>query len=119
MIVVFSKGRRNPEHGDAGLQPERTDLAWGRTTMAMTVVAAIFLRWMPHHGWFIGVIVAATVLTSFAMKLTQQRRYTRAVLGINAESMRADVMATMSVSAAVVILAGLGIYTVLYLPLHP
>lgn len=83
--------------------------------MAMLVTAAIFLRWMPHHGWFVGVIVAAAALTALAIKLTQQRRYNRAAKGINHERMRADVMATMSVSVAVTILAGLGIYTVLYL----
>ncbi|QCO96454.1 DUF202 domain-containing protein [Arthrobacter sp. 24S4-2] len=60
-------------HGDSGLQPERTDLAWGRTTMAMVVAAAVFLRWLPHHGWFVGTLVAAATVTAHAINFTQKR----------------------------------------------
>lgn len=37
-------------HGDPGLQPERTVLAWGRTTLTLVTASAIFLRWIPEHG---------------------------------------------------------------------
>ncbi|RAX43776.1 hypothetical protein DQ354_18865 [Arthrobacter sp. AQ5-06] len=107
------------QHGDSGLQPERTDLAWGRTTMAMVVTAAIFLRWMPHHGWFVGTLVAAAVVTALAINVTRKRRYQRAVRGINQESMVPDVASTAAVAASVVLLALLGIYTVIFLPLEP
>ncbi|MBT2551032.1 DUF202 domain-containing protein [Arthrobacter sp. ISL-65] len=108
-----------PGHGDAGLQPERTDLAWGRTTLSMLVAAAIFLRWLPHHGWFVGALVAAAIITATSINLTRQRRLHRAIHGINQESMPPDVTSTASVAASVVILALLGIYTVLFLPLNP
>lgn len=106
-----------PTHGDAGLQPERTDLAWGRTAMSMVVAAAIFLRWMPHHGWFVGTLVAAAVATALAINLTRKRRFHRAIHGMQQERMTADVAVTATVATSVVILAALGIYTVLFLPL--
>ncbi|MDI3196267.1 DUF202 domain-containing protein [Pseudarthrobacter sp. AL07] len=107
------------QHGDSGLQPEPTGLAWGRTTMAMVVAAAVFLRWMPHHGWFVGTLVAAAVVTAVAIKVTRKRRFQRAVRGINQESMAPDVASTAAVAASVVLLALLGIYTVVFLPLEP
>lgn len=106
-----------PTHGDPGLQPERTDLAWGRTTLSMLVAAAIFLRWLPHHGWFVGTLVAAAVVTALAINLTRKRRFHRAIHGIQQESMPPDIASTAAVAVSVVILAVLGIYTVLFLPL--
>lgn len=102
-----------PKHGDTGLQPERTDLAWGRTTMSMVVAAAIFLRWMPHHGWFVGTLVAAAVVTALALNLTRKRRFHRAIHGIQQERMTPDIASIAAVATSVVILAALGIYTVL------
>ncbi|MFJ5699655.1 DUF202 domain-containing protein [Arthrobacter sp. NPDC093139] len=110
--------RDTQTHGDAGLQPERTDLAWGRTTMSMMVAAAIFLRWMPHHGWFAGTLVAAAVLTALAINLTRRRRLHRAIRGIQQDGMAPDIASTAAVAASVVVLAVLGIYTVLFLPLE-
>ncbi|MET3812554.1 DUF202 domain-containing protein [Arthrobacter sp. UYEF3] len=107
-----------PTHGDAGLQPERTDLAWSRTTLAIIVAATIFLRWMPHHGWFVGTLVAASILTALAIHLTRKRRVHRAIYGIKQESMPPDITSTAAVAASLVVLALLGIYTVLFLPLN-
>ncbi len=85
----------------------------------MVVAAAVFLRWMPHHGWFVGTLVAAAVVTALAINVTRKRRYQRAVSGINQESMAPDVASTAAVAASVVLLALLGIYTVIFLPLEP
>ncbi|MDQ0618164.1 DUF202 domain-containing protein [Arthrobacter globiformis] len=111
--------RHRPRHGDGGLQPERTDLAWGRTTLSMVVAAAVFLRWLPHHGWFVGTLVAAAILTATAINFTRKRRFHRAIHGINHEHMPPDIASTTAVAASVVILSLLGIYTVLFLPLNP
>ncbi|MFC7846953.1 DUF202 domain-containing protein [Arthrobacter sp. NPDC057388] len=108
-----------PTHGDAGLQPERTDLAWRRTTLSLVVAAAIFLRWIPHHGWFVGALVAAAILTAAAIHFTRKRRFHRAVRGINNSHMPPDLGSTAAVATSVIILALLGIYTVLFLPLEP
>jgi hypothetical protein len=81
--------------------------------MAMVIAAAIFLRWMPHHGWFVGTLVAAAGVTALAINVTRKRRVRRAVRGIYQESMPPDLTSTAAVAASVVIL---GIYTVLVLP---
>lgn len=105
-----------PIHGDPGLQPERTDMAWGRTTLSLTVAAIVFLRWMPHHGWFVGTLVAASTVTALAINLGRRRRFHRAVQGINQEVLAPDVASMAAVAGSVVVLAGLGIFTVLLLP---
>ncbi|MDQ0864510.1 DUF202 domain-containing protein [Arthrobacter globiformis] len=107
-----------PIHGDPGLQPERTDMAWGRTTLSLTVAAAIFLRWMPDHGWFTATLVAAAIVTALAINLTRKRRFHRAINGIKGEAITADVASTAAVAASVIILAALGICTVLLIPLE-
>ncbi|WP_370526081.1 DUF202 domain-containing protein [Pseudarthrobacter sp. NBSH8] len=36
LLHVYGLAQNSPpRHGDAGLQPERTDLAWSRTTLSM------------------------------------------------------------------------------------
>ena len=105
-------------HNDPGLQPERTDLAWRRTALTLITAACILLRWMPHYGWFVGTLVAASLLAALGIALTQRRRYHRAADGIGGAAMTANVRATAAIAACVVVLAALGIYTVLYLPLQ-
>ena len=110
--------RHLPRHDDTGLQPERTDLAWGRTTLSLVVAAAIFLRWLPHHGWFIGTLVAAAIFTTMGISISRKRRYRRAVHGIRDEAIAPDTASTAALAASVVTLSLLGIYTVLFLPLE-
>lgn len=105
-----------PAHLDPGLQPERTSLAWGRTTLTTVVAAAIFLRWTPHHGLFTGVLIALTLLAALVINGTQRARYHRAVHGIANETIHADVVAVLFTSLTVVALAALGIFTVVFLP---
>jgi hypothetical protein len=85
----------------------------------MVVAAAVFLRWLPHHGWFVGTLVGTAILTATAINFTRKIRFHRAVHGINQEHMPPDVASTAAVAASVVILSLLGIHTVLFLPLNP
>lgn len=73
---------------------------------------------MPLYGWFAGVLVATAALTALGIMLARRHRYRRAIHGISQERMRVDVRPALFLSVAVVVLAALGIYTVLYLPLH-
>lgn len=100
------------------MQPERTDLAWRRTSLALVVAAAVFLRWLPHYGWFVGTLIAASIGSALSTNVTREARYYRAVHGINREHMPPDITSAGVVAASVVVLASLGIYTVIFLPLH-
>lgn len=109
---------RRPGHTDPGLQPERTDLAWGRTTLSLVIAAAVFLRWLPHHGWFVITLISVSITTAWAIDFTRKHRFQRAVQGINQGQMPSDAGSTAAVAASVVILALLGIYTVMFLPME-
>ncbi|GAA4052212.1 hypothetical protein GCM10023063_45560 [Arthrobacter methylotrophus] len=85
----------------------------------MTIAAVVFLRWMPHHGWFVGTLVATSIVTAMAIGSTRKRRFHRAIHGINQEAITPATTSIAALSASVVVLAGLGIFTVLLLPLHP
>jgi len=104
-----------PPHGDPGLQPERTTMAWGRTLMSFVVVSAVFLRWLPHHGPFVLVLFGLAVLTAGAIYLTQRPRYVRSARGIVEEGTHPEVGAVLAASVAVLALGGLGIWVVLVL----
>jgi hypothetical protein len=100
-------------HGDPGLQPERTTLAWGRTMMALVTVSAIFLRWLPHHGLPILLLFAVSATAAAAIYITQRRRYSASSRGITRERFDADTSAVLWTATAAVALGGLGIVVVL------
>jgi len=61
-------------HIDAGLQPERTVMAWARTALACCVVSAFMLRWLSFYGSAVLVVPALTLVAAVAISVTQQRR---------------------------------------------
>jgi uncharacterized membrane protein YidH (DUF202 family) len=106
-----------PSHTDAGLQPERTALAWGRTALAMVAASVLFLRWVPQYGWFAGALTSVALLTAVAIYAGQRVRYQRRVHGISSGAVQADAAAVLWISGSVLALGGLAVYCVLFLPL--
>ncbi|WP_432245115.1 DUF202 domain-containing protein [Arthrobacter sp. G.S.26] len=106
-------GPNSSGHGDPGLQPERTTLAWGRTVLALVSVSAIFLRWLPQHGLPILLMFAVSAAAAAAIYLTQRRRYGAFSRGLVRERVDADAAAVLWTAAAGVALGGLGIGVVL------
>ena len=107
-----------PLHEDPGLQPERTALAWARTLLTLLTVSALFLRWMPYHGVFVGTLLAVALLTAGVIWLTQQRRYDRSASGLERGHVQANIASVMGMAASVCVLGALGLYTVIHLPIQ-
>lgn len=108
-----SASRRPPLHEDPGLQPERTVLAWGRTLLLFTTVAAVFLRWLPRYGALMLVLALLAAAVAGAIYVTQRLRYRRQSRGISDESLEPDVAAVLVTSAATCALGVLGVVVVL------
>jgi energy-converting hydrogenase Eha subunit A len=54
----------------AGLQPERTQLAWHRTALAAAGCAALLLHAAARHGWTLTAVVPAVLIAAGAVALT-------------------------------------------------
>jgi uncharacterized membrane protein YidH (DUF202 family) len=102
-----------PLHGDPGLQPERTALAWGRTVLTLIAASAVSLRWLPDQGPFVLAMFGLTAVAGSGIYLTQRRRYRRSVEGIRAGRLSPDVAAVFWTAGACVVLGALGIWLVL------
>lgn len=105
---------------DPGLQPERTALAWRRTSLSVTVGALISLRVLPHYWGAWGLILAgAGVVLSLLVIVLAHRRYQthhhRLTTGEHAHSGLPDgalpaLLVAISIGAAT--LAGLLVVTI-------
>ena len=95
-----------PGPWDAGLQPERTSLAWTRTGLALLVVSLLVTRLAPGSG---GVAIAAglagTVLAAVLMAV-QPRRHQRQDARLRAgRGARPSAVAAIAVTGVTVLIA--------------
>ena len=95
-------------HGDPGLQPERTALAWGRTMLALVTASAFFLRWLPTYGPAILMLPVVSGGAALAIYLTQRSRYRARSHGLAGESIEADLPAVLWTAVAGVVLGAQG-----------
>lgn len=102
-----------PTHQDPGLQPERTVLSWGRTAMALFAAALVFLRWLPHYGLWILVLIAVAGTIAVSIYATQRSRYSARVRGVAAERFHPDVGAVFRTSGSVLLMGILALVILL------
>lgn len=98
---------------DPGLQPERTVFAWTRTLVSFLVVSAVFLRWIPHYGYGIILMISISGVMAFGIFASQRARYRRMALGIKNECIGADVVAILMTTLALFLLGACGLFLVL------
>ena len=100
-------------HYDTGLQPERTALAWTRTTISLTLVSMIWLRWAHAFGETVLTMVAFLGAAAVALHLTQRRRYRKAATGLATDRLRADVRGVFLLTACMLIFGIGGLFLIL------
>lgn len=86
--------------------------------LALVVAGVLFLRWVPHHGWFPLVLTTLTAAAACGIAVSQSYRYRRGVSGIRTGGVSADVTAVGWTVTAVVLLAALALFVVVALPLR-
>lgn len=89
---------------DPGLQPERTVLAWGRTLMALVVVGALFVRWLPSAGIWALVPLLVALLGGGAIFAARSRMQRRAIRSIVEERADASVASVLALTGLVVVI---------------
>ncbi|MBZ8177783.1 DUF202 domain-containing protein [Corynebacterium poyangense] len=86
-------------HEDPGLQPERTALAWTRTTVSFCVASAMLLRWARVLGVHSFWIVALLIGVILCLNLSQRRRYLRHNHGLKTGSTQANIVGVLSLTS--------------------
>lgn len=100
-------------HSDPGLQPERTTLAWARTTVSYAVSSAILLRWIPHFGIFVAGLIFLMVITALGIYASQRSRHRASVQGLVAGKVQAAVGAVLILTLGMTIFGVSGIVLIL------
>lgn len=98
---------------DPGLQPERTSLAWQRTSISFVAASLLFLRWATQHGAVVGLVVAVAALTAtwtFFHTRTRLRRIGRMFPAPGLEPATTEVLV---VTAATVVIAATALFVTL------
>jgi hypothetical protein len=78
--------------------------------MSLFVASAVFLRWLPHYGLAIVVLVLFSGLAATGIYASQQRRYRIGSEGISSGRVEADVVAVLATGVSVVLLGLLAVW---------
>jgi hypothetical protein len=81
--------------------------------MALFAAALVFLRWLPHYGFWILILVGMAGTIAFTIYATQRGRYSSRVKGIMAERFHSDGAAVFWTSGSVVLMGILGLIILL------
>jgi uncharacterized membrane protein YidH (DUF202 family) len=104
-------------HQDAGLQPERTNLAWRRTLLSLVGASLLCLRWLPQHRMFAVLLVGLTLAGALGIGAALAGRYRQGVSAINRGQAIPPVAEVLALTLACVALGLLALYGVVSLAL--
>jgi len=90
---------------DAGLQPERTALAWQRTAISFAAASLLFLRWATQHGPVVTVVVVLAAVTATWLFFSTRTRLRRIAHHFPAPGLEPAVDEVLVVTAATALLA--------------
>ena len=94
-----------PLHSDAGLQPERTTLAWTRTAASLTVVSLLCLRYVPGSFLVVHVVGVSAIIVAAMIVVTSRRRYEKSSVLVESGLPSPPFLLMFALTSAVVTLA--------------
>lgn len=100
-------------HSDPGLQPERTSLSWTRTTVSLSVVSMILVRWAWVYGPWVFALVGILLALAATIYLTQQARYQADVQGLISEVAPTNILSILVLTGSLWVLGAGAIALVL------
>ncbi|MDN5586621.1 MAG: DUF202 domain-containing protein [Brevibacterium sp.] len=116
--MTSPRPRRPQPHADPGLQPERTTQSWLRTSLTMTVVSLLFIRWINVFGGLSVVVFVVCIGLAIAAIALQVRRYRLGAVSIRAERGRPTPWAVLFLASSVCLIAVLSIASVIKITLE-
>jgi hypothetical protein len=81
--------------------------------MALFAAALVFLRWLPHYGLWMLILVGVAGAIAASIYATQHARYAARVTGISAERFQPDVAAILGTTGAILLMGILGLIILL------
>lgn len=105
--------KHQPLHDDPGLQPERTILAWNRTTVSLAVCTAVILRWTSYYGAAILIPVVFLVALAMFILVTQRLRYQRQARGLASELVPPNLIGVATLTSTLLAFGTTGLFFVL------
>ena len=115
--MITPRPRQPQPHADPGLQPERTTQSWLRTSLTMTVVSLLFIRWINVFEGLSVVIFVVCIALAIAAIALQVRRYRLGAGSIRAERGRPTPWAILFLTSSVCLISVLGIASVIKISL--
>lgn len=90
---------------DAGLQAERTVLAWRRTQLALLLLACLTLRCLGRLPWLAMGLCSLLLLGAWLLVAVQRRRYRRGQRALRGGQGAADPLAVIALAGGVALVA--------------